>query len=248
VTFYPQDDIDETIAFTVYVDGLERANGTAAVGENTTVNLGMPECDHVIRVEVKDGVGKTGSAEVTIHVARPPVLSYPSADPPVIPDDTDNEPRWGETATLNVTVTDESSIASVTINLSAINGSAVQPMENIDGAIWSVTTNASLGTAGWNGSAYVPYLLQVNALDEHGYSSTGISITLMVMKNGDVNSDGVVTFGDTTYLANHLVGTSGFERMEDTIADVNGDSFINFGDVTYLSNHLVGTSGFELLK
>jgi len=117
-----------------------------------------------------------------------------------------------------------------------------------DSNIWNVSANASVGTAGWNGSAYVPHELPVNATDEYGNSNTSVSVELTVMKNGDVNGDGIVNFVDVTYLANHLVGTPGYEDMEDNIADVNGDSIVNFVDVTYLANHLVGTPGYEELK
>jgi hypothetical protein len=57
-----------------------------------------------------------------------------------------------------------------------------------------------------------------------------------------------MAIGDVTYLANHVVGTGGYESMEDSIAEVNGDSSVNFGDVTYLANHVVGTNGYGKLK
>ena len=194
-----------------------------------------------------------------------PVVTNPNASLSIIPDDTDNIPlpeatdpncwdwtytgkRW-ETSQLNVSVTDASNIVSVKINLSSLGGDAEQEMTNIPGTdIWTVITNASNSTAGWNGTAYVPYPLQVTATDEYANSNTAVSIPLTVMNNGDVNEDGSVNFADVTYLSNHVVGTPGYESIEDTVADVNGDGSVNFADVTYLSNHVVGTPGYEVLK
>ena len=162
-----------------------------------------------------------------------PVVANPKATPSIIPDDTDNIPlpeasdqkcwdwnytgkRW-ETSQLNVSVTDESKIVSVKINLSSLGGDAEQEMVNIPGTnIWTVITNASSGSASWNGTAYVPYQLQVNATDEYGNSNT-VSIELMVMKNGDVmpyNGDGEVDFmHDALYLVRHTKGVPGYEIL-----------------------------------
>jgi hypothetical protein len=179
----------------------------------------------------------------------PPVVTSPNAYPQVIPEDTDNDPLLDELSKLSVVVTDDSEIASVTINLSSIGGSAVQKMA-LCGNVWYYKTNASIDSAIFVSAdgGYMPHLLQVNATDVHGYSNTSVFIELMVMKNGDVNEDGFVNFGDVTYLANHVVGTGGYESMEDNVADVNGDSSVNFGDVTYLANHVVGTNGYGKLK
>jgi hypothetical protein len=58
-----------------------------------------------------------------------------------------------------------------------------------------------------------------------------------------------VNFADVTYLANHVVGTPGFDgSMKETLGEVNGDTSVNFADVTYLANHVVGVIGFEPLK
>ena len=177
---------------------------------------------------------------VTVKIdTTSPILTNPNATPDVIPDDTDNVPLWGENSTLNVTVTDDSGIVSVTINLSAIGGLPVQPMTNIEGNIWSITTNASNGTAGWNGTAYVPYQLQVNATDISGKSNTSVSIELTVMKNGDVTGDGFVDLGDGIRLVNY--DFSGHNPMysfpSDTIADVTGDGIVDFGDGIRLVNY-----------
>jgi hypothetical protein len=232
----------------------------------TSVSLGAGESEVV---ELNVSSSSSGSYDTTVRAAsahasdeitvttnvsaiedtEAPVVSNPSAEPYILPEDTDNEPLWGELSNLSVVITDESNITSVTTNLSAIGGSAVQAMTRIGSSdVWNGSKNASVGTVGWNGSAYVPHLLRVNATDEYGHSNTSVSIALMVMKNGDVNGDGSVNFVDVTYLANHLVGTPGYGDMEDNIADVNGDSLVNFVDVTYLANHLVGTSGYGKLK
>jgi hypothetical protein len=157
--------------------------------------------------------------------------------------DTDGVPSWGETATLSVTVTDESDIASVTIDLSAIGGSSAQPMTNIIGNIWSVNTSAAAGTPTQT------YDLRVNATDIYGYSNTSVVISLMVVKNGDVIGDGKVDFkGDVIYLKKHIRGVSGYEALIEEVADVTGDGRVDFaGDVVYLARHTKDVPGYEIL-
>ena len=151
-----------------------------------------------------------------------------------IPDDTENEPLWGETAQLNVTVTDDSGVASVTVNLSEIGGSAAKPMTNIGGNIWSTTTNASAGTP--------PkiYNLTVNATDTLGNSNTSVTIPLRVMKNGDTTGNGVVTIGDALRCANNVSypGNSAYALSSPYVADVNGNGIINIGDCLRLANNV----------
>ena len=73
ITFHPWDNTDELLNYSIYVDDEEVDNGTAANGSNKEVDLGeLPECDHVIRVNVTDDVGLNGSASITIHVDRTP--------------------------------------------------------------------------------------------------------------------------------------------------------------------------------
>jgi hypothetical protein len=127
----------------------------------------------------------------------PPSVSNPGASHE-IPDDTDRESLWGETVHLNVTVTDDIDVASVTINLSEIGGSAAKPMVNIGGNTYSTTTNASTGTP--------PklYNLTVNATDVYGNSNTSVVIQLKVMKNGDCTGNNAVNIGDALRLANNV--------------------------------------------
>jgi len=55
-----------------------------------------------------------GTFTIVFSDITPPVVTYPGVNQSDIPDDTDNEPLWGETAQLNVTVTDENGVASMT--------------------------------------------------------------------------------------------------------------------------------------
>ncbi len=164
----------------------------------------------------------------------PPSVANPSSNQSDIPDDTDNIPLWGETARLNVTVTDESNISSVTINLSEIGGLAAKPMVNIGGSIYSTTTNATAGTP--------PrlYNLTVNATDIYGNSNTSVRIQLKVMKNGDTTGNGVVDIGDALRLANNVSYPAYYPYYLYSIyvAEVTGNGKINIGDALRLANNV----------
>jgi hypothetical protein len=98
-----------------------------------------------------------------------PVVTDPSANPGSIPAD------GTTTSQLNVTVTDNVGVASVTVNLSALGGSTTQVMTNIPGTdIYRATTTAAVGTAPDT------YLLNVNATDGAGNYNDTVSIELEV--------------------------------------------------------------------
>jgi adhesin/invasin len=98
-----------------------------------------------------------------------PVVTDPNANPGSIPAD------GTTTSQLNVTVTDNIGVASVTVNLSALGGSATQVMTNILGTnIYRATTTAAVGTAPDT------YLVNVNATDGAGNYNDTVSIELEV--------------------------------------------------------------------
>ena len=215
------------------------------VGETSPLNLTDVELrDMALRsipYNVHNGTFTSGET-------NPPVVTGPSVNLSAIPEDTDYTPKWGEVAQLNVTVTDESTIDSVIINLSAVGGSAVQPMKNIGGDIWSVSTNASVGSAVFEAGDYVPQLLQVNATDEYGNSNISICIELTVMKNGDIDRDGDVDFDDGLYLVRHTLNVPGYKEalpVPYTIADVDGDGGVDFDDGLYLVRHTLNAPGYK---
>jgi hypothetical protein len=217
--------------------GPVEATSTLNLSISELVTEGPPPVK--IPANVDNGSIKVGEVD-------PPEVTDASANPSVIPNDTDDDPKWGETSVLNVTVTDESNIVSVTIDLSAIGGSAVQQMANIVGDIWSVETNATGGTAPGT------YDLQINATDEYGNSNTTESISLRVQKNGDVqpyNGDGTVDFvHDGLYLVRHTLNVPGYGDIRDNIADVTGDGTIDFvHDGLYLVRNTLNVPGYEIL-
>jgi hypothetical protein len=72
--------------------------------------------------------------------------------------------------------------------------------------------------------------------------------TYTAVLNGDVNGDGVVDIADAMYLAKHVLGITGFEKIIEEAADVNDDGVIDIADAMYLAKHVLGKSGFEELR
>ena len=89
--------------------------------------------------------------------------------------------------------------------------------------------------------------MEVNATDIHGNSNTSEGIELTVMKNGDVDGDGDVSYSDAMYLYKWKVGHPGFDAIHETIADVDGDGDVSYSDAMYLYKWKVGHSGFDAL-
>ena len=107
----------------------------------------------------------------------PPLVTNPTATPSSIVADGIHESQ------LNVTVTDESGIARVTVDLSDIGGSPAQEMIAIPGTdVYTVNTTAAAGTAPDT------YELQVNATDNYGNANTSVSIVLTVIEAVDTIS------------------------------------------------------------
>ena len=58
---------------------------------------------------------------------------------------------------------------------------------------------------------------------------------------GDVNDDGAVDNTDSEYLNNYVLGTPGYESINQIASDVNLDGKINDKDVIVINNYLAGT-------
>ena len=222
-----------------------KAVGSGA--ESSTLNLTINELKEAGPEEINIPA-TTQNGTFTIIETTPPVVTNPTANPLSIPEDTDSEPRWGETSQLNVTVTDDCGVGSVTINLSTIDGLPDQPMTRIPGTdIWTVTINASVGVAMSYNESYIPHNLTVCATDIFGNVNTSVKTPLLVILNGDVSENGEVSLYDAMYLAKHVLGKPGFEIMNEGVGEVSGNGVVTLYDAMYLSKHVLGEKGFEKL-
>jgi hypothetical protein len=107
---------------------------------------------------------------------------------------------------LSAYVTDtDGSITAVTINLSSIGGSPVQPMEYVAGDLWEVTTNATEVAGALNAPNFTHELV-ITATDDDGGINDSVSIELTVRKRGDVNGDGLVNKMDADCISRYLAG------------------------------------------
>ena len=216
-------------------------------GESCTLNLTINELKEATEKEISIPA-TTHNGTFTIAEITPPEVTKPAANPVSIPEDTDFEPRWGETSQLSITVTDDCGVESVTINLSSIGGPPDQPMTRIPGTdVWTVTVNASIGTAIYYNGSYLPHNLTVCATDIFGNVNASVSIQLTVILNGDVSNNGNVTLYDAMYLAKHVLGKPGFETMTESAGEVSGNNEVSLYDAMYLSKHVLGEPGFETL-
>ena len=171
---------------------------------------------------------------------KPPVVTDPTVSRDIILSDNARLRTPGTNiTTINVTVTDtDSGITSVTINLSAIGGAAEQAMERImETNIWTVTTNAVDGIN-------LTHQLDITATDDDGNINDSISVTITVLRRGDVSRDNVVDSKDVTYIARYLAGLEPEFSNPPTmlVADVvgiygaeEGDGIINRMDVLYIA-------------
>ena len=215
-------------------------------GETSVLNISITELKDAGPYEIPiPAVVHNGT--FTVWETAPPVVVNPTANPPSIPEDTDFYPGWGETSQLNVTVTDESDVERVAINLSSIGGLPDQPMTRIPGTdTWTVTVNASVGSAMYNRS-YLAHNLTVSAVDALGNVNMSVAIPLTIILNGDVSENGEVTVYDAMYIAKHILNRSGFGMMNDGIGEVSGNGVVTSYDAMYLAKHIATELGFELL-
>jgi hypothetical protein len=216
-------------------------------GESAILNLTLNELKEAgpeeISIPATTHNGTFAIAEVTL-----PEVTNPIANPSAIPEDTDYDPRWGETSQLNVTVTDDCDVASVTINLSSIGGLPEQSMIRISGTdIWTVTINASVGTALCYNESYIPHNLTVCGTDIFGNENTSVSIPLTVVLNGDVSENGEVSIYDAFYIRKYVLGETEFETMNERLGEVSGNGMVTVYDSMYLSKHVFNEIGFEML-
>jgi len=151
---------------------------------------------------------------------------------------------------LSAYMTDtDGSITAVTINLSSIGGSPIQPMEHVSGDLWTVTTNAT--EVAINAPDFT-HQLTINATDNDGGFNDSVSIELTVLKRGDVNRDGLVDEMDVDYISNYVVGLEPEASNPPGVlaGDVTGeagcpmgDGVVDMLDALYIAKYTSGRVG-----
>jgi len=199
---------------------------------------------NAVPISVINGTVKVNRAPEPSDTS-PPLVTNPTATPATILLNDNSRPRAPGTniSQLNVTVTDDTEVDTVTIDLSPIGGSAEARMSKIPGTdIWSVTTTA---TAGIN----LTHNLIVTATDIYGNSNTSVSIQLTVLRRGDVFRDNVVDTKDAAYIARYLAGSEpevpNLLLVGDVIGkngDPIGDVVVDMKDAAYIARY---EAGFE---
>ena len=190
---------------------------------------------------------KTVTVEFTAGDEAPPSVTNQEANPEVILNDNGRGRAVGtDVSRINVTVTDDAGVASVTIDISAIGGSAAEPMSLLEGTningIWSVTTTASTGINN-------THSLVVNATDFYGKSNNTVSVPLEVLRRGDVVRDNVTDMEDMQYIARYTVGLEPEVSEPPSVlvgdvvgeaGDPSGDSKVNMKDAFYIARWVEG--------
>ncbi len=214
VTFHPWDNKADVLNYSVYLDGVEVDNGTAANCTETEVSLGeLTECDHVIRVNVTDKAGKTNFTQIAIHVD----LTYPTVEiiSPI------SRTYSSTCVRLNYTAEDPGACPS------GINWTAY----NLDGAgNITITGNTTIADIGSGAHTVIVY---VKDKADKGNSSAEISFTL---HPGDIDFDGHVWVGDV-FALRAAYGSHPGEGNWNEDADLNCNSHVWTGDVFILRDY-----------
>ena len=170
-----------------------------------------------------------------ISSANPPSVFNPLVDH-AIPNDTDNTPMWGETATISVDcyIAGEDGIDNATIDLSQMEGDSAVPMTLVVNNTNNVVTASVEITA--PASTYPDeYVLPVTVTTYDGGITVVDSIRVTVLCNGDITGDGTNTPLDALALINSFLGISNMNSVYS--AEVTGEGDINVADVVLLVNH-----------
>ncbi len=216
-----------------------------SIGETSALGV---ELESLFDTSYTDIVPTVVNGSFRVKDTIAPDVTNATATPGTILND-NGRPRAAGTniSQIAVTVTDNDvGVASVTIDLTPIGGSAAQPMALISGTdmngVWSVTTNASAGINLTNN-------LVVNATDNDGNSNTAVSVQLEVLRRGDVVRDNVVNLKDMTYIARSTVGLEPEASAPPTVflTDVvgnagapTGDARVDMKDALYIARWVIG--------
>ena len=165
------------------------------------------------------------SANVIAADTNPPIVTDPSANPAAIAADGIQESQ------LSVTVTDESEVYSVTVNLSVLGGYEVEEMIKINSNVYTTTTTAAVGTPP------EAYALQVNATDNSTNKNSNTSVSIQLTVTAPVPETYAIWANSTTH--KRAIQLSGSRNMVNGKVHSNNDI-----KVSGSSNMIKGTTEY----
>ena len=213
VTFYPWDNKADMLNYSIFLDYVEVANGTAANCTNKEVSLGiLLECDHVINVTVEDKAGKMNFTQITVNVdLTPPTVEI-------------IEPIAGNYSSgcvrLNYTADDPGDCPS------GINWTAY----NLDGA-GNVTITANTTIPGIDTGAHTLIVYVKDKADKQNSSEVIFAIYI-----ADIVDDGIVNVLDLSALSDAAFTVPG-DPDWNIRADLNCDNIVNVLDLNILADN-----------
>jgi hypothetical protein len=188
-------------------------------------------------------IGNPGSLTVTA-TSTPQSSAYSSLE--AILNNNGRARHTGDDETLITAVVTDSGLGinSVTVDLSAIGGSATTLMsETSPGSLtYKVKTKA---TTGINDS----HIFIVTAKDNGGNTATDETGDLTIYRRGDVVRNNVVNMGDALYIARYTVGLESptgtdldiFKFVGDLMPAIGGSTYkVDMGDALYIARYSVG--------
>jgi PKD repeat protein len=235
-------DAGDTVTYDVYFG---TSTSPPLVSENPPENTYDPgtldhSTEYYWQIVATDYHGAMTEGEVWVFTTAapdtPPIVSNPSATPDTILND-NGRPRIPGTniSQLCVTVTDDTEIDTVTIDLSPIGGPYEAQMTNIPGTdTWTITTNAVEGIN-------IAHNLIVTATDTNGNSDSSVSIQLTILRRGDVDHDNDVDRADALAIKKYIKGLAPDPGV--FIGDVypaTGDNVVDEMDVLYIREYVRG--------
>jgi len=213
LTFHPQDNLADALNYSIFINEEDIANGTATNCSEENVSLGMlSEGSYVLKVNVTDHVGLTGSDAITIHVdLTPPRITIQSPE--------EGKNYSSVSVRLNFTAEDLRS---------GVNETAYK--YNLDGT-GNITIAGNTTVSG-----LTPYDHSINVyawdkVDEFGYCEVQFTV-----HPGDISDDLKVDIFDLRCLAGAFFSEPGDPDWNEN-ADLTCDETVDVHDLVIMANY-----------
>jgi|GEM_PF-686189 len=209
-------------------------NGTFTVGTPRTLTVsdaqGAPGSVVTIPVTLSDG---TNISALQFTLSFNPAILTPAANPVAL----------GSLVPSGFTVSANTATAGqVTVVISPPVQTPLPTFTSGSGSVAVLTFQVASGAS--PGATSPLTLSNISASDRNAnavaITAQNGTFTVLAVRRGDINQDGVINVQDLILLIRHLTGESPLSGAALQAADVNGDGQVNVQDVVRLIQHLTG--------